>query len=57
MFYIYIHLYLIQKIILATDRLKPVQLEEFNDHVTRMRTDRDKLFDLEYGVRLHLLFV
>ena len=34
----------------AKDRLKAVPVEEFSEHVQRMHADRDKWFELEYGV-------
>ena len=33
------------------NRLKPVPVEEFGEHVQRMHADRDKFFELEYNVR------
>ena len=33
------------------NRLKPIPVEEFSEHVQRMHADRDKFFELEYNVR------
>ena len=32
------------------DRMKPVSLEDFGAHVSRMHPDRDKWFEMEYTV-------
>ena len=32
------------------DRLKPVEVGKFSDHVQHMHADRDKWFELEYNV-------
>ena len=32
------------------DRMKPVSLEDFGAHVSRMHSDRDKWFEMEYTV-------
>ena len=36
------------------NRLKPIPVEEFSEHVQRMHADRDKFFELEYNVRAPL---
>jgi hypothetical protein len=35
---------------IVQDRLKPVPVDEFSEHVQRMHADRDKWFELEYNV-------
>ena len=32
------------------DRKKPVAIEDFGGHVSRMHADRDKWFEMEYNV-------
>ena len=32
------------------NRLKPIPVEEFGEHVQRMHADRDKFFESEYNV-------
>ena len=34
------------------DRMKPVSLEDFGAHVSRMHSDRDKWFEMEYTVSI-----
>ena len=37
-------------IIIVKDRMKPVSLEDFGAHVSRMHAERDKWFEMEYNV-------
>ncbi len=34
------------------DRLKPIPVDAFNNHVERMHADRDRWFELEYSVSM-----
>jgi hypothetical protein len=36
----------------AKNRLKPIPVDEFSEHVQRMHADRDNFFELEYSVRM-----
>ena len=38
----------------AKNRSKAISVEEFSEHVQRMHADRDKFFELEYNVRMHM---
>ena len=37
---------------LVADRLKPISVDSFRDHVNKMHEERDKGFEAEYQVRL-----
>ena len=40
----------IKRFFLVQDRLKPLPVEMFGEHVQNMHSDRDKWFELEYNV-------